>query len=420
MEQALLFYRNHLKDQILTFWDRSFDETYGGVFTCYSNDGKKLLSQDKYTWSQARMLWCLSYLLLSPACQVGLSSAQLDTLEKRAHALYAFLHAHVLLSGEHEVCAFLLDRFGNPKEPIPNQGYYTSFYADCFVIMAYARYARLAKDPLIADEALSIYRKLERVLEFGIIRTEPYVLDEGTEAQSVYMILCNTAHELALCLKAFGRQDAFAIEQQAKEYAITILDKFVDDETMQLREIIKKGGKQDSLLERHCNPGHSLECMWFCLDVLDDQYTERIGKIMKASLHLGWDTEYKGLLRYVDMHGGRVQGTQDGSAFSALVAQTWDYKLWWPHAEALYASLRLFSKTGDAELEHWYQLLFDYTFRTFPSQKGEEWIQIRTRDGQPVDTVVALPVKDPYHIFRMLLLTIELLDSQRKDKEHGI
>lgn len=41
-----------------------------------------------------------------------------------------------------------------------------------------------------------------------------------------------------------------------------------------------------------------------------------------------------------------------------------------------------------------------------------EWVQIRTRSGQPEEKVVALPVKDPYHIIRNLILILELLNGQ--------
>ena len=45
-----------------------------------------------------------------------------------------------------------------------------------------------------------------------------------------------------------------------------------------------------------------------------------------------------------------------------------------------------------------------------------EWIQIRDRRGAPVDKVVALPVKDPYHVLRNLLLILELLSSQKESR----
>ncbi|MBA7699205.1 hypothetical protein ES703_107895 [subsurface metagenome] len=39
-----------------------------------------------------------------------------------------------------------------------------------------------------------------------------------------------------------------------------------------------------------------------------------------------------------------------------------------------------------------------------------EWIQIRNREGKPEDKVVALPVKDPYHITRAFMHLIKALE----------
>ena len=141
-----------------------------------------------------------------------------------------------------------------------------------------------------------------------------------------------------------------------------------------------------------------------------------MSQIVKSSLALGWDREYGGLFRYTDRDGGKVQGIVDENPFSKLIASTWDYKLWWPHAEALYACLRFFDATKDPELKAWYENIKEYTLSTFPEEQGREWIQIRKRDGESEDTVMALPVKDPYHILRMLLLVIDLLE----DRENAI
>ena len=61
-----------------------------------------------------------------------------------------------------------------------------------------------------------------------------------------------------------------------------------------------------------------------------------------------------------------------------------------------------------------FKKVFDYTYRTFPNpdRTVREWIQIRTREGLPQEKVVALPVKDPYHIIRNVILIIELLEER--------
>ena len=83
-------------------------------------------------------------------------------------------------------------------------------------------------------------------------------------------------------------------------------------------------------------------------------------------------------------------------------------KLWWVHSESLYSTL-LFGE--DEEIAAWYPKVRDYTFNTFPNTANDrgEWIQIRSRDGKPENRVVALPVKDPFHILRNYLLIIEFL-----------
>ena len=54
-----------------------------------------------------------------------------------------------------------------------------------------------------------------------------------------------------------------------------------------------------------------------------------------------------------------------------------------------------------------------YTLRTFPNPDPSigEWIQIRTRAGAPLAESVGgrLPVKDPYHLMRTLMLLTDLI-----------
>ena len=70
--------------------------------------------------------------------------------------------------------------------------------------------------------------------------------------------------------------------------------------------------------------------------------------------------------------------------------------------------------TGDGELLSMFERVFEYTYKTFPNPDRDvrEWIQIRTREGAPQEKVVALPVKDPYHIIRNVVLITELLERK--------
>jgi N-acylglucosamine 2-epimerase len=133
-----------------------------------------------------------------------------------------------------------------------------------------------------------------------------------------------------------------------------------------------------------------------------------LARIAHHALELGWDSSHGGLLRYVDRDGGAPTGGRSVDPYEQLVVDTWDTKLWWPHAEALYATALLADAGADPHLAEWHARLRDYTLRTFPEGPGREWTQIRNRVGEPLEKTVALPVKDPFHIARALLMLVEL------------
>ena len=138
-----------------------------------------------------------------------------------------------------------------------------------------------------------------------------------------------------------------------------------------------------------------------------EKYLSRICKAAESTFLLGWDSEFGGLFRFVDRDGGRPRGEgneeeqpadSDRAEYEKMVLGTWDSKLWWPHAEALYLFALLYEKSRD------------YAFSVFPDRCLGEWVQIRRRDGMPEDRVVALPVKDPFHILRSFIKLVELAE----------
>ena len=124
--------------------------------------------------------------------------------------------------------------------------------------------------------------------------------------------------------------------------------------------------------------------------------------------------EHGGLLHFCNVKGGKPVGNSEGIEDQPMYRQlidSWGNKLWWVHSEALYTTLLCYERTGDKEFLNLYKKVFDYTYETFPNLDREirEWIQIMQRNGEPQDKIVALPVKDPYHIVRNYILIIELL-----------
>lgn len=86
-------------------------------------------------------------------------------------------------------------------------------------------------------------------------------------------------------------------------------------------------------------------------------------------------------------------------------------KLWWPHVEALYATLLAYELTAQEWCLEWHKKVAEWTWSHFPMRHSVEWYQKLTREGQPTSEVIALPVKDPFHLPRAAILMVELMEN---------
>jgi N-acylglucosamine 2-epimerase len=419
-EQLRDFYREHLLSQLLPFWlERAIDTVNGGIYTCYDNSGTTLVSTDKFTWSQGRFVWLGSR--LASMSEAGYLPGSRWDYRGRATATVDFLKRHVFL--EDGTCAFLLTAEGRPKEFRSGEGLAASIFADCFVVLGFAEYARAFRDEETLGLALRTYHTIRRRLYQKTFPSEPYPLPKGCTAHAFPMIMLNVSHELADALEALGHAEAAIVRRDSQRFLAWLFESFHDEQDVIHEVVCDRCEAADSLLCRHLNPGHMIECMWFVLkhavDMQLPTLIDRAASILRKAFALGWDATHGGLLRYVDRDGGQPRGSSLGGRFEKLVQSTWSTKLWWPHSEALYATLFAHSLTKDERFLDLHQKTHAYTFRVFPNPEPSvgEWIQIRDRQGRPLPTTVALPVKDPFHTARSLLLCIALLSDSNTDTD---
>jgi len=244
----------------------------------------------------------------------------------------------------------------------------------------------------------------------------------------VPMMAMYTGSELYKSTAALGFTEKDEVLETASKYADILKEQFFIKPHN--AEMTGPSSMDDTLLFRHLTPGHTVECLWFYIhlnDVLGLQqpadYLGLADTIGSYALEHGWDEKYGGIYRYVDREGGEPHGRLTGSALEKNITDSWDSKLWWVHSESLYFCALMEKRLNSEYWRNWYTRIREYTFRTFPNHepvtkdKGKnfsqdlnpgEWIQIRKRDGAPLNEVVALPVKDPYHIFRNFMLILEL------------
>lgn len=414
------FYENELKNNFLFYWlPRCEDPEFGGFVNCFTNDGKTLMSRDKYCWSQGRFVWMFSK-LASLKAPVFSNDERAEFLRIAAQGA-RFLMEHCLLPGEPMRCAFLLEADGTPKYAQGCDALDASIYADCFVVAGLAKYASASRDEKPYLFAKDLYRSVLSRVQSGSFHTLPYPLSPAYRAHGVPMILENVAAELYHAAKRFDRGYCEQLKGDLDRFTGDILEHFQDENGL-IREIIfSDGRKLCRLLGQHINPGHMIEDVWFMLDSAEiTEKTERkeeIYRIAKQVLKAGWDEEFGGILHFAGLSGGKPEGDNTGLEDEPMSRQLsdWGGKLWWVHSEALYTTLRCTLETGDETFWNWHERVFAYTYSTFPNPDPNirEWIQIRDRDGSPMNKVVALPVKDPYHVVRNLALILELLYKVR-------
>ena len=399
----------HLVDDVLAWWcAHGPDPQHGGVLTCWDNAGGRLVSTDKYTWSQGRWAWLTARLAL--AADRGVLDVDADWWARQSEATARFLADHVLLPDGRT--AFVTTRAGEPFEPVPGGGLHTSVFADLFVALGFAGLAQLRPDDGWGPRSVDILRRSAAAIAAGDFRSEPYPVARGHLSFGLPMILVGVGEQV---FRATGAGEAAAVVREAAE---RIEERFRTGDDV--AEMPRADGTDDgSLLARHRTPGHVLEAVWFLHHARDLLGASPLADpavlvpIAAHALEVGWDGEHGGLLRYTDAAGGAPAGRRTDDPYEQLVVSTWDTKLWWPHAEALYTTAVLARTTGDPGMQRWHERLREYTLGVFPDGPGREWTQVRDRTGAPLDKTVALPVKDPFHVARALLLLAELDHDRR-------
>ena len=416
----LEFFKQELTDNLLWFWmDRCLDKKNGGYLNCFTNEGDKLISKDKYTWSQGRFLWMFSRL-------ATIKSDLFDEKQRQVFLDYAkngrdFLMAHALIAPGDYRCAFLLDAKGNPKTVGDHEGYDLSISADCFVVMGFAAYAKATGDREAWEFAKNLGESVWVRYRSDNYRSLPYPVTKDYMPHAKPMILTNVCCELYKAATEFDPDYAETLKGYIRICHKEVFEEFLDEKNLVHEFKYSDGRFARNLLGQQINPGHTLEDMWFQLEAAEitgcREHLEKIGPIVKATMAIGWDEELGGLFHFIPSDGLStrfyVADAKDEPQMK-LMLDDFASKLWWVHSEAMYTTMLMYKRTGDAEFKDLFDKVFDYTYKTFPNpdRNIREWIQIRTRTGKPQDKVVALPVKDPYHIIRNVLMLIELLEEQ--------
>lgn len=384
-EQLAELYSHTLLNDVVPFWlQHAVDAEFGGLFTCIRDDGSKI-STDKYMWSQCRAIWTFAALY-------NRIERRLEFLEI-AHATAEFVLRHA--RDEKGWYVFQVTREGRHVQGA------ISVYTDFFATYGLAELYRATGETRFLEEALRAFRTgMARVRAKDFDGFAPYTRPEGIGMiHGIPMICLEVGQELA------GSAPEADVMEAVNWALRRIMDFHVHPARRLLLEHLDPNGKEvDSPPGRVVVPGHGIESMWFVLHQArrrkDPDLVRRAVEVIHWMLDLGWDPIHGGLFLGVDAAGD---------------APWWKHaekKLWWPHGEALYALLLAHELTGEAWCMEWYWKIHEWSFAHFPDREHGEWHQKLDRQGRVIDEVVALPVKDPFHLPRNLILGLDVLNRR--------
>jgi len=179
-----------------------------------------------------------------------------------------------------------------------------------------------------------------------------------------------------------------------------------------LENVGPSGAFLDEPEGREVNPGHAIETSWFIMEEArhrgnDPELIRQASRILDWSLKFGWYQQYGGLLYFRDCKGYPNPNYEH------------DMKLWWPHNEAIYATLLAYHLTGDDTYADWHTKLHDWAYAHFPDKVHDEWFGYLHRDGSVSSTLKGNMWKGPFHLPRMQLNCWKLLEKMQIDNRPG-
>lgn len=353
-------YKTELFENVVPFWlTHSQDKEYGGYFTCLLRDGT-VFDTDKFIWLQGREVWFFSYLYN----KVEKRQEWLDCAIQGGEFLKQFGH-----DGDYN-WYFSLTREGRPLVAPYNIFSYT------FAAMAFGQLALATGNKEYEEIAQKTYA---RILEK---KDNPKgmwnKLIPGTRDLKNFalpMILCNLSLEIEHLL------DEEVLKQTIEHCIHEVMDVFYRPELgLVVENVTVDNQLSDSFEGRQLNPGHSIEAMWFIMDLgvrLGRQdLIDRAVDIALKMVNVGWDKEFGGIFYFMDRLDYPTQQLE------------WDQKLWWVHIETMICMAKGYLLTGRPECWAWFEKVQDYAWSHFKDPVYPEWYGYLNRQGE-----VLLPLK---------------------------
>jgi len=378
IDELTAVYRDGLLEDTLPFWiDHSVDREHGGFTVALNRDGS-VLDTDKGLWQQGRFSWLLGA-LYNRAQTLGLADdrRRAEWLALCRHGI-EFIDQHGFDPADGRMW-FLVTQDGRP---LRKRRY---AFTESFAAIAYGEYAKATGSDEYAEKARQCYhRMVERFLDPKGIQPK-FTDTRPMKSIGSAMITIITAQEL---------RDSIGLEE-ADEWIDRAIETIARDHMKHdLQVVMETVGPNGEIIDhfdgRTLNPGHAIEAAWFVMiegNRRNDQQLITMGQTMLDWMWArGWDSQYGGLLYFVDLGGLPVQ-------------EYWhDMKFWWPHNEAIIATLLAAQLTGDAKYETMHRQVHDWAYQHFADPEYGDWFGYLHRDGRVSVELKGNLWKGPFHL----------------------
>lgn len=390
LQNLSLQYRNELLENVVPFWERySRDDESGGYFTCLDRKGN-VFDTDKFIWLQGRQVWMFATLY--------------NKVEGRQDWLDMAIHgAKFLKKYGHDGNLnwyFSLTREGKPLiEPY-------NIFSDCFATMAFGQlYNATGKEEYgeIAKKTFDLILKRQDNPKGRFTKNVPGT--RSLKGFSLPMILCNLSLEIEHLLPKE------LVDETIQKVVHEVMEVFYQKDTGLILENVQPDGSFSNSFEgRLINPGHTIEAMWFIMDLSErlnqPHLAQKATEIMLRTLDYGWDQQFGGIFYFMDIKGYPPQQLE------------WDQKLWWVHIETLISLIKGYRLTGNPACLNWFEKVHSYTWKRFPDPEFGEWFGYLNRQGEVLLPLKGGKWKGCFHVPRGLMQVWKTLDSIKKDSRY--
>ena len=394
MKKHADYYRKHLLNDIMPFWDeRCIDTDFGGYQINFDRFGNPT-DTDKYNWFQARQTYVYGFLY--------------NEIENRETWLNNARHGYMYL--KHRAYqndgrfAYHSDQKGSVKVGT------ISVFTDCYAVQAISEYFRAAG----GDDVFKFLNECYDALERNIM--DPLFKDIYENTWSEKFIW----HDLYLtALSAADTASDTLGPERAKKLIDYCLDKiwnwFVRKDYILVFEAVGRDKTIyiDDVHGSFINPGHALESMWFCLNIAnkrnDTEMIQKALEVVKWMANVGIDTLHGGIFSYLNAKGG----TPDPIDWFKATDSLWDDKVWWVHAESLACFAISYALSGgdDYYMER-FEALHEFCREYFYDDVHGEWYERLHRDGSVKNPDKGTMWKSAYHLARSVIFVIKYFDKE--------